>query len=160
MKALSIKQPWASLIIHGGLLDNGQRIFKDIENRSWKTNLRGRIYIHAPKTEDKSCYHWLHGKSLDHELPKMELKLPLIRGAIIGEVDVIDCITQSDSPWFFIGGYGYVLENPVAYRIPFPYPGKLGFFDAYVGFEGLVEALETNAKLPLGNKPSKRRLGM
>ena len=38
MKALSIKQPWASLIAHG---------IKDIENRTWKTNFRGRIYIHA-----------------------------------------------------------------------------------------------------------------
>lgn len=38
MKALSIKQPWASLIAQG---------IKDIENRTWKTSYRGRIYIHA-----------------------------------------------------------------------------------------------------------------
>ena len=37
-KAISIKQPWASLIAHG---------IKNIENRTWKTNFRGRIYIHA-----------------------------------------------------------------------------------------------------------------
>lgn len=38
MKALSIRQPWAWLILHGG---------KDIENRSWNTNFRGRFLIHA-----------------------------------------------------------------------------------------------------------------
>ncbi|RZJ91586.1 MAG: ASCH domain-containing protein, partial [Chryseobacterium sp.] len=38
MKSLSIKQPWASLIASG---------IKDIENRTWATKYRGRIYIHA-----------------------------------------------------------------------------------------------------------------
>ena len=40
MRALSIKQPWASLIVHHG---------KDIENRTWPTKIRGRIAIHASK---------------------------------------------------------------------------------------------------------------
>lgn len=40
MKALSIKQPWAHLIVSG---------VKDVENRSWKTNYRGRIFVHASK---------------------------------------------------------------------------------------------------------------
>ena len=38
MKAITIKQPFASLIVEG---------IKDIENRTWKTNLRGRVLIHA-----------------------------------------------------------------------------------------------------------------
>ena len=46
MKALSIKQPWASLIAHG---------IKDIENRNWKTHFRGRIYIHA-SAKDSGAY--------------------------------------------------------------------------------------------------------
>lgn len=36
MKAITIRQPWASLIVHG---------IKDIENRSWQTNFRGRVLI-------------------------------------------------------------------------------------------------------------------
>lgn len=40
MKALSIRQPWAWLIVHGG---------KDIENRSWHTKFRGRFLVHAAK---------------------------------------------------------------------------------------------------------------
>lgn len=44
MKAISIKQPWASLIAHG---------IKDIENRSWRTNYRGRVLIHAGASKKK-----------------------------------------------------------------------------------------------------------
>ena len=38
MIAISIRQPWASLILKCG---------KDIENRSWPTKFRGRILVHA-----------------------------------------------------------------------------------------------------------------
>ena len=44
MKAITIKQPWASLIVAG---------IKDIENRTWKTSFRGRVLIHAAKTPVK-----------------------------------------------------------------------------------------------------------
>ena len=43
MKAITIKQPWASLIVHG---------IKDIENRSWSTKFRGRVLIHAAGVVD------------------------------------------------------------------------------------------------------------
>lgn len=38
MKTLSVRQPWASLLVSG---------LKDIENRTWAPNFRGRIMIHA-----------------------------------------------------------------------------------------------------------------
>lgn len=46
MKALSIRQPWASLIVMG---------IKDIENRTWPTRHRGSVLVHAAKgmTRDK-----------------------------------------------------------------------------------------------------------
>lgn len=44
MKAITIKQPWASLIVVG---------IKDVENRTWKTNFRGRVLIHASAKADK-----------------------------------------------------------------------------------------------------------
>lgn len=44
MKALTIKEPWATLIIEG---------YKEYEFRSWKTNYRGKILIHAGKSIDK-----------------------------------------------------------------------------------------------------------
>ena len=44
MKVLSIKEPWASLIING---------YKEYEFRSWKTKYRGKILIHTSKGIDK-----------------------------------------------------------------------------------------------------------
>jgi activating signal cointegrator 1 len=43
MKTLTIRQPWAELIAQGK---------KDIEVRTWKTNYRGKIAIHAGKVID------------------------------------------------------------------------------------------------------------
>ena len=40
MKTISVKQPWSYLICSG---------IKDVENRSWKTNFRGRVLIHSSK---------------------------------------------------------------------------------------------------------------
>ena len=48
VKVLTVKQPWASLIVHG---------IKDIENRSWRTNFRGRVLIHSSAKGD--CQVWL-----------------------------------------------------------------------------------------------------
>jgi len=50
------------------------------------------------------------------------------RGAIVGEVDIIDCVDRSDSLWF-VGKYGFILANPVLYENPIPCKGKLNFFE-------------------------------
>ena len=47
--AISIRQPWASLIIEGS-----SGIYKDVENRTWTTRIRGLIAIHAAKTFDQA----------------------------------------------------------------------------------------------------------
>ena len=119
MKALSIRQPWASLIADG---------YKNIENRSWATNFRGRIYIHAGKRFDDNALFWLMDKGLVpiKELTPYTRELP--RGGIIGEVDVVDCVTSSTSPWF-VGPYGFVLANPVRYESFILCKGRLGFFE-------------------------------
>lgn len=132
MKALSIRQPWAWLVCAG---------YKDVENRSWSAWLRGRVYVHAGLHEDSGAYGagcelgpWI----LDRLTP--EAKAAWWRpfyadqhyfppgGAIIGEVDIVDCVTRSSSPWFE-GPYGFVLRNPTLYEKPLPYKGRLGFFD-------------------------------
>ncbi len=48
-------------------------------------------------------------------------------GAIVGVVDIVDCVTRSASPWFF-GPYGFVLANARLID-PIPVKGKQGFFD-------------------------------
>lgn len=145
MKALSIKQPWASLIVKGAPLfksvDNGDGtshvefdkvIFKDIENRNWPTQHRGRIYVHAPKREDDfiETMKWLGSHIGLAPFACMLLESPQYspRGCIVGEVDIVDCVTESKSPWF-VGKYGLRLTNPEAYAMPIPYKGRLGFFE-------------------------------
>ena len=72
MKVLTMKEPWASLIAHG---------YKEYEFRSWKTNYRGKILIHA-------------GKSLDKDMSKMfkDYNLDYSKGEIIAVADLTDCI--------------------------------------------------------------------
>jgi len=126
MKALSIRQPWAWLICAG---------YKDIENRSWRINLLDlpcRIYVHASKKDDwgKGTEYFLY-RIFDADIPLGIPRLgtsPEQFGAIIGEVDIVDCVTESDSPWF-VCKYGFVLANPVLYETPIPYPGQLRFFE-------------------------------
>jgi hypothetical protein len=119
MKALSIRQPWAWLILNAS---------KDIENRDWPTKFRGRVLIHASKgmtidEYDGALYTALHAGFRSY-FPRRE---ELARGGIIGSVEIVDCVTKSDSPWFF-GEFGFVLRNPKPF--PFiPYRGQLGFFD-------------------------------
>jgi hypothetical protein len=116
MKALSIRQPWAWLIANG---------HKDIENRCWKTYLRGRFLIHASKgmTRDDYATASVMAEEQGIELPSFG---DLERGGIIGEATITDCVTQDASPWFF-GEYGFVIKD--ARPLPFaPCKGALGFF--------------------------------
>ena len=118
MIALSIRQPWADLIIHHG---------KDIENRSWYTNFRGRILIHAAKTMTREEYHeafkFAYFFTPNINLPVFE---SLDRGGIVGSVEIVRCVEKYPSPWF-MGRYGFVLRDPKP--LPFhPCKGKLGFF--------------------------------
>lgn len=113
--ALSIRQPWAWAIVHGG---------KDIENRDWATRFRGPVAIHAAKGVGKQEY-----ADAASFIAAVTGRVPDVvdRGGIIGVAEIADCISESDSPWFF-GRYGFVLKNvrPVTF---IPVKGALGFFD-------------------------------
>lgn len=116
MIALTIRQPWAWLIVNG---------FKDVENRSWPTGIRGRFLVHAGKGMTRKEYETarLFARGLDVIVPAPEF---LERGGFIGSVKIDDCVKLSGSRWFF-GPYGYTLRDPRP--LPFiPWPGQLGFF--------------------------------
>ena len=123
MKALSIRQPWAWLIMRG---------FKDIENRTWRTHYRGRVFIHASQTMTqlyyKDCITFVSrfNPRLARLVPSHE-SLKLFCGGIVGEVKITDCVTASESPWF-VGDFGFVLfgAKPLPFR---PLTGELGLFD-------------------------------
>lgn len=121
MKALSIRQPWAWLILNAG---------KDIENRRWPTSVRGRVLIHAGKGMTRIDYEDAHYSfratigCAGEAMPSFEA---IERGGIVGSVEIVDCVTESESPWF-CGRYGFVLRDPRP--IPFrPWRGQLGFFE-------------------------------
>lgn len=128
MKTLSIKNPWAWLIAKG---------IKPVENRSWKTNFRGRIYIHASKKWDGSkvnpCltlsneqWHSLNRNTQD----QLQEKKDILSGAIIGEVSIVDCVKNYPSIWSVDNQYQWVLENPFMYDNPLRnVKGKLSFWD-------------------------------
>ena len=76
MKVLTIKEPWASLIING---------YKEYEFRSFKTNYRGKILIHAGLTLEKNNAIKFNNYNLDYG-----------HGEIIGEAYITDCILVTD----------------------------------------------------------------
>lgn len=126
MKALTIKQPWAQLIVEG---------VKDIENRTWKTNFRGRIYVHSSAVDPGEIYKYLNQEQRDLMLSKWDIIPKLNKSSIIGEVDIIDCVVNHKSIWAQHGMtyevattedekypfkpiYNWVLANPVKYDQP------------------------------------------
>jgi len=120
--ALSIRQPWAWLIMNAG---------KNIENRTWPTRFRGWFFVHASKgmtrQEYEDAMNWIVLNSrlpLDFHEPKIE---ELQRGGIIGMAKLGNCVTGSDSPWF-CGPFGFVIDEvkPLPFRAC---KGALGFFN-------------------------------
>ena len=116
MKTLSIKQPWAWAIFHG----------KDIENRVWSTKFRGDLLIHTGQKTDQEGGDWIIKNFPDLVPVGAEILLPT--GCIIGKVTMTSCVIHSSSPWFF-GPYGFTFENPVLFKKPIPYCGKLKICD-------------------------------
>ena len=133
MKAISIRQPWAWLIVNG---------YKDIENRSWNTKYRGPVLIHAsaakPSMDDYSAvidillkhrmYHidFPNWNAFSHPGNWPGHK-GIERGGIVGVATITDCVSESVSPWFF-GPKGFTLSD--ARPLPFlPMKGKLSFFE-------------------------------
>jgi hypothetical protein len=142
MKALSIMQPWAWCIVRPDVTNRSKRIemaleggiFKDIENRNWKSwnpglAYRGKFLVHAGQKVDGGVrgYEELRQSIAD----TMGVWTPdyddLQRGGIIGMSEVLEVVTQHWSRWF-TGEHGLVLGR--SRPLPFmPLKGQLGFFE-------------------------------
>lgn len=123
--ALSLKQPWAALVMQG---------LKSVEIRSWPTVRRGRIYIHAARSTDDRQQGW------DLVTPAIE-PLTQLQGGLIGTVDLIDCLTyrsreefardtelhRNDPSWYAGTLYGFRLADPLLTDF-LPLPGWFRFF--------------------------------
>jgi hypothetical protein len=123
MRALSIRQPWAWLIVNG---------YKDIENRVWSTRYAGSLLIHASKGMTRAEYDEV-ADMLANEQPFMDMGIQLPdpnfieRGGIVGMAHCNGSVDAAASPWFF-GPYGFVLSQQRAFPMV-PFKGQLGFFD-------------------------------
>jgi hypothetical protein len=119
--ALSIRQPWAWLIVNG---------HKDIENRDWPTNFRGQLLVHAGQTMTRKFYDATVGElALSNLCPAdMPAYEELQRGGLVGWTRVVDCVEQHPSPWKQEGSHGFVLRDsrPISFV---PWKGRLGFFN-------------------------------
>ena len=126
MKCLSVSQPYADLIVQGK---------KTIELRSWNTRFRGEFLIHAPlKVKVDACR-------------RLGIATEGLRtGAILGRVELYDVKAyrtrgevRSDYQLHLAGKeyfghkYGFMLRNPKELRIPIPFKGRLGYFEATLG---------------------------
>lgn len=123
--ALSLKQPWATLLVYGA---------KSVEIRSWPTNRRGRVLIHAAGTVDARKEAW---KLVPDEL----MERTELMGGIVGYGEITGCIHYTDietfiadqyvhlnqPSWFEAPLYGFKFDNmkPLPFR---KYPGWVRFF--------------------------------
>ena len=113
MKAICVRQPWASLIAAGK---------KTIETRTWQAKFRGELLIVASLQPDKHALRIFKG----------DLQLPL--GQAVAVVRVVDCrlMTCKDEAAaccdVYEGAWAWILEDIRAIQ-PFPLKGRLGIFE-------------------------------
>lgn len=123
LKALSITEPYATLIAEGQKL---------IETRPWRTHYRGRILIHASATRIPKAWR--------HLIPRIS---NVHSGYVVAMADLVDCVEMTDEfiqtipaaerevGFYSPGRYAWILDNvePVE---PFPAKGHLGLWNCEV----------------------------
>lgn len=121
MKALTVKQPWAELIV------SGRRKF---EIRTWKTEYKGWLLIHAGRKIDEEAMRHFEMSSQNQTL-----------GAIVGKVFIEDYVSFTPESWeayrpehmewtaFQAGIVGWRLNQAVKFEKTIPWNGSLGLFE-------------------------------
>lgn len=159
MKALSLTQPWATLIAIGA---------KRIETRRWSTNHRGRIAIHASKGFPRSCREFAYDDPAGAVLNAAGISLggdcaALPRGAIVATA-IIDQVWPTSGFWsrgsvkriaaeheyefgdYEIGRFGWLLVDVRALQTSIPCKGALGLWTVPPDIEAqLTAALKATA---------------
>ncbi|MFO0811521.1 MAG: ASCH domain-containing protein [Gemmataceae bacterium] len=123
--ALSLKQPWATMLVHG---------IKCVEVRVWPTDRRGRILVHAARVPDPRPDAWKH-------IPPHLQDFTRLAGGIVGAATLVGCTTyrtaaefaaeqelhKNELSWFRPPLYGFRFEHPEV--LPFRrLPGWMRFF--------------------------------
>jgi len=148
MKAITLRQPWASLIAIGE---------KRIETRSWPTKYRGPLAVHAAKSitraSDLVCFEepfrsvlqehgFLIDRTYSDKSPGVELRFPV--GVVIATCEIINCIPiteqvayeirKEDSREYAFGDYtpgrfAWILSNIKPLPEPIPAIGRQGLWN-------------------------------
>jgi hypothetical protein len=135
MKIISIRQPWASLIVTGGKnVQTGVVELKDVENRTWPTRYRGPVLIQAALRADD-----ISSEEIEERF-SVRLSCELSLGGIVGVTEIVDCVRPHPSKWYAPAHYAFVLAN--ARPLPFVrWKGALSIRDASAE---LLDMLEPN----------------
>lgn len=137
MKAYTVYQPYAFATVAG---------VKHYETRPRRTNIRGRVAVHAAKLDA-----WRTGILENGTMPQIEKILSEIQGtgnraarleygAVIGTVEIVDCVPVEEIENtltererilgdFSPGRFAWVLQNPVMFDTPIPARGQQGWWE-------------------------------
>lgn len=140
MRAFTAHQPYAYAIVAG---------LKPHETRSRRTNIRGRVAVHAGKASLNRATRALSDRAFWELLEAIGGKDDQPLGAVVGTVEIVDCLPVEEvvdtltrqqralgdySP----GRWAWVLKNPVMFDTPIPASGKQGWWN----WEGVSEDAE------------------
>ena len=156
MKALTVWQPWATLLATG---------YKTVETRSWKTNYRGKILIHAAKRPvvngiiemDREARKVLRDvldlPEIYREINWTEYYRKLPIGVVVGEARLTDCIHINEEYQRFIknechaeyllgdfttGRYAWIMEDAIKYDVPIPATGRQGLWNIEIEYNDKI----------------------
>ncbi len=102
---ISLHPIWAWAVLYAG---------RDVDNRAWSTDQRGRVLIHASEQrtslrEDQALRAEL---SFLAGIPRTVLPATFERGAIVGSIELVDCVEAAPSRWAARGKVHWVLRDP------------------------------------------------
>lgn len=130
---LSVRQPWAYCIIKG---------YKDLENRTWKTDYRGQLAIHSSSSFDFSFLDFLNAPPEWEPINNYADEICAFFGigekrritahkdhlsAVLGTVNLKDCVEAPEeaieadpigNPWCMYTGFAWMLDGAKAFREP------------------------------------------
>jgi hypothetical protein len=139
--ALSLKQPWATLLCHG---------YKSIEVRRWPTRERGRILIHAARIPDPRPEAW-------NLLPCELLGSACQVGGFVGAGQLIDCLSYRDRNAFALDQAKHLndpswFQEPIMYGFVFDELTVLPFrsYSGWMRFFEVEESILRQAPTPRG----------
>lgn len=142
--AISVRQPWAELLISGR---------KSIEIRPWAPEYRGRLWLHA-------------GLKCDPELDRKFGFKDLYRGGFVGSIQLIAVVPLTEKRWmqwreqhldsgeYRSGVVAWMMDAPRRFRVPVPGKGQLDLF--YPSMDIVQKLKESEGALQSGERDAVR----